>query len=136
MFTAPHGQAALDVVERGNPRPEVIPLDESMPGVDGPTLRRHLSQMAPKVKVIVPSGLAAGDVDARGAQAVLEKPVRAEVLLQTVGDVLGIVVAALLVRSPPLKPKLPDRQQFVSACPGGRLSCPHFRLMLTLWVPA
>ncbi len=90
-FTAPNGVAALQFVERSNPRPALVLLDESMPGLDGAAVRKRLTELAPDVKVVIISGLGASDFDTEGAAAVLEKPVRADALLETVRQVLGIV---------------------------------------------
>lgn len=89
-FTAADGKAALAFVAAGAPQPELVLLDESMPGLDGSGVRRRLAEVAPELKVVILSGLGAADVDRHGAVAVLEKPVRAEALLDAVRQVLGV----------------------------------------------
>ncbi len=91
VFSAPNGAEALDFIARAAPLPALVLLDQEMPGIDGTTVRRQIHKLAPGIKVIMISGHAADQMDTEGVEAVLEKPVRAEALLETVRSMLGVV---------------------------------------------
>ena len=89
---AVNGREALAVLQRG-PLPHVIVLDLEMPGMNGMTFRmRQLrNPNLAGVPVIIPSFFPQSDVLAGilQASAYLTKPADAQVLLDTVRDVLA-----------------------------------------------
>lgn len=89
VLTAADSTAAVDLA-RSHP-PDMITLDLDMPGVDGPHLLTVLKQdpVLKDVPVLVVSVLAAsGRVQVPGAVGALAKPIRREILLQAVADIL------------------------------------------------
>jgi PAS domain S-box-containing protein len=78
----------IDAIERVRPdveRYQVVLLDQSMPRLAGRAALRALRGMAPRLKIVCFSGFPA---NLEGADAVLEKPVPEQVLLETLGAVL------------------------------------------------
>lgn len=84
VLEAPHGRAALDLLERSPLLPELVICDLDMPEMDGMAFIRHLGEKLPGVPVIIASALDAvllGSVakmaDAYGVRllGVIEKPV-------------------------------------------------------------
>lgn len=90
-FTAANGAAALEFVSNASPLPSLILMDESMPGMDGSTVRKLVNKLAPDIRIIMISGHGANELDGQGVDGVLEKPVRAELLLDAVRKALGVV---------------------------------------------
>lgn len=87
-FTAADGAAALQFIERGSPSPALVLMDESMPGMDGTTVRKQINKLAPEIRVVMISGHAS--IPGEGVHRALEKPVRADVLLDTIREALGL----------------------------------------------
>ena len=88
VLEAADGSAALDVAQRFAGPIHVLVSDCVMPGMSGPAVAAHLRTLRPGLKVVLVSGYPGG-LDARGAaDAFLEKPFAAEVLLQTVRALL------------------------------------------------
>lgn len=90
-FTAANGADALEFVANASPMPALVLMDESMPGMDGTTVRKKINKIAPEIRIIMISGHGADELDGLGVDGVLEKPVRAESLLETVRKILGVV---------------------------------------------
>lgn len=90
-FTAPDGAAALAFIERGRPAPALVLMDESMPGMDGTTTRKQINRIAPDIRIVMISGHPGLPDDEDGVHGVLEKPVRADVLLDAIRSTLGLV---------------------------------------------
>lgn len=89
-FTAADGPAALAFVTRAAPAPALVLMDESMPGLDGTTVRKQINKLAPEIRVIMISGHDSEGLAGQGVHSVLEKPVRAEELLEVVRKTLGV----------------------------------------------
>ena len=89
-FTAADGPAALAFVTRAAPAPALVLMDESMPGLDGTTVRKQINKLAPEIRVIMISGHVSEGLAGHGVHSVLEKPVRAEELLEVVCKTLGV----------------------------------------------
>lgn len=71
------GFQAIDSIEHGKDRVELVLLDLSMPDMDGATVLKHLKQNRPEVRVLVMSGRPRDDLRqflSEGASAVLKKP--------------------------------------------------------------
>ena len=90
VFTAADGPAALEFVARAAPAPALVLMDESMPGLDGTTVRRQINKSAPQIRIIMVSGHDSERLAGHGVHSVLEKPVRAEELLELVRKTLGV----------------------------------------------
>ena len=69
VVLAEGGAHALDLVERGGLRPDVLLTDVVMPGLDGPALAARLRALLPGLRVVYMSGYAG---DALGAHGLLE----------------------------------------------------------------
>uniref|UniRef100_UPI0015754AFC response regulator n=1 Tax=Sphingomonas bacterium TaxID=1895847 RepID=UPI0015754AFC len=57
VLTAENGEAALDLIER-NGRPDLLISDVVMPGMDGPTMVRHVRTRYPDLPILFMSGYA------------------------------------------------------------------------------
>jgi two-component system cell cycle sensor histidine kinase/response regulator CckA len=57
VIDAPNGQVAVEYIQEGM-RPDVLVTDVSMPGMDGPTLGKKISEIIPNIPVIFTSGYA------------------------------------------------------------------------------
>jgi two-component system, cell cycle sensor histidine kinase and response regulator CckA len=90
-FAVSDGAKALEFVAKASPMPALVLMDESMPGMDGTSVRKKINKMAPEVRIIMISGHGSDELDGQGVDGVLEKPVRAESLLETVRKTLGVV---------------------------------------------
>lgn len=84
------GFEAIEQYPMLNPKPDVVIMDQRMPRMDGITATRELKSIDPGVKVIFLSA----DDESRtsafkvGAVAFLTKPVRIEVLFETIETVV------------------------------------------------
>ncbi|MCS7314826.1 MAG: response regulator [Bryobacterales bacterium] len=92
VLEAPNGRVALGIC-RSHPL-DVVITDICMPEQEGLETIQALRREFPRVKLIAISGQPAAAVYLRmakllGAQATLEKPIRLETLLDTVGSVLA-----------------------------------------------
>lgn len=95
----PGALAELDRAARANRPPDIILIDHSMPGMAGDSLGawlRHHPSFAQVKLVLVTSagGLEPGDPAAEVFDAVLAKPVRPQMLLETFGRLFGEPVPA------------------------------------------
>jgi DNA-binding NtrC family response regulator len=89
-FTEPDGASALRFVEQADPSPALVLMDESMPGMDGTTVRKQINKVAPGIRIVMISGHTGIDRNGEGVHGALEKPVRADVLLDAVRETLGL----------------------------------------------
>jgi PAS domain S-box-containing protein len=85
---AASGQEAIELLSDPQVASEVsvLLLDVSMPGLSGPELRRRLGELAPRARVIYFTGYGFEAVDTQ--DAVLEKPITMQRLLETIRSVL------------------------------------------------
>jgi DNA-binding response OmpR family regulator len=83
------GEAALEVVQQGNP--DVMVLDLRMPGIDGIQVLRQVRQTHPQMAVVVLTGhgndLDEAEARRLGASAYLHKPVELDQLVSTLHSV-------------------------------------------------
>jgi CheY-like chemotaxis protein len=95
-LTAEDGQEALAVLARD--RPDLLLTDLRMPGVDGLTLLRAVTQLSPPIPVVVFTAYAseatAQEALAAGAAAFLAKPFTGAQLLETVRTLMNPVSGA------------------------------------------
>lgn len=88
---AHNGEDALDKIEGFDPR--VILLDVKMPGLTGDELVKMIKEWKPKIHVIMVSGVKNSDIKRecfdKGAFAFLEKPVKLDLLKNTIDEALG-----------------------------------------------
>ena len=93
MITAGDGTEALSLYVQRQKEIDVVITDLMMPFLDGAATVRVLQKINPMVKVIVASGLASDDYNARNkssnVQGFLAKPYTAEKLLTTLSEVLN-----------------------------------------------
>lgn len=85
------GVEALDVYSEMETKPDVILMDQRMPRMDGITTTRELKNINPDIKVVFLSADEESKNNAfkAGASAFLSKPVRIEVLFQTIENVVN-----------------------------------------------
>jgi hypothetical protein len=90
---AADGNAALQLVQSGSLRPDLVLLDLDMPGLRGDEVQRRLLELQPTLRIVFASGHISPDVERAvleaGAVAFLGKPVASQLLLATVDDALG-----------------------------------------------
>jgi CheY-like chemotaxis protein len=90
---AADGNAALQLVQSGSLRPDLVLLDLDMPGLRGDEVQRRLLELQPTLRIVFASGHISPDVERTvleaGALAFLGKPVASQLLLATVDDALG-----------------------------------------------
>jgi CheY-like chemotaxis protein len=91
---APNGKGGLELYEAG--QHDLVITDIAMPDMDGLELIMGLTHAAPKPRIIAISGdsqfsstLYLPTARRMGVQGTLSKPIRAEMLLQTVASVLA-----------------------------------------------
>jgi two-component system nitrogen regulation response regulator NtrX len=91
---APDGRSGLELYRTGHQ--DVVITDIAMPDMDGLELIMALSKSTPKPRIIAISGdsqfsesVYLPTARQLGVQSTIGKPIRAEVLLQTVARVLG-----------------------------------------------
>ncbi|MDJ0897055.1 MAG: response regulator [Alphaproteobacteria bacterium] len=95
VHEAIHGRAALDAIE--NIKPALIITDVYMPGLDGIELIRAIRKNDTQVKILAISGggvhrnpkLATNLAGLSGADRVMEKPVKNDMLLDEVASLVG-----------------------------------------------
>jgi len=58
VIEAKNGEAALEVLAQGKQPIDILVTDVVMPGMDGPTLIRHVREKFPDLKVVFMSGYA------------------------------------------------------------------------------
>jgi PAS domain S-box-containing protein len=82
VYTAINGEQAMDMIERGEQRIDVLVTDMMMPAMDGVALIRAVRSMMPELKIIASSGLGtdmsgndrAQELKSLGVAAFLPKP--------------------------------------------------------------
>lgn len=92
VTVAVDGLEALALHRRQAEPFDLVITDNMMPGMDGLTLMRHLNRVAPKLKVIVISGMAEAapmNSESPNLAATLRKPYEGSELLRVVGEVLA-----------------------------------------------
>lgn len=92
VLQAPGGEEAMQIARENSQRIDVVLTDVRMPGLDGPSLVRKLSDVLPTLRVIYMSGGTAGLLDGEllsSTRAFLSKPFTIEQLTRTVADILG-----------------------------------------------
>src|SRR5258706_4176673 len=109
VFSAPDGQAALDIYQEIDPPIDVIVSDLDMPGMDGMEFIRHVGEVGLPVSLIVVSGLDRSLLASVGTMAraygvnllgIIEKPATAKKL-------------GALVRLHGIRPARPERPKAV-----------------------
>ena len=92
-----NGPDALDLVECGSTRIDVVVSDVGLPGLRGDKLAGALRQLRPALPIVLMTGYSAvvapGNEDALGVAAILEKPITIEDLLAAVRDALRLRAA-------------------------------------------
>ena len=98
IVTAKDGVEGLVVYQQHRDQLQLVITDLEMPVMNGPAMVRHLRDLAPRLKVIVASGV---DTDTQAVEpprvtcdAYLQKPYSADALLRTVNSVLHLSPAA------------------------------------------
>ena len=84
------GQEAVSTYDEMDPKPDVVLMDQRMPKMDGITATKKIKEIDPDVKIVF---LSADDESKSlafnaGASAFLSKPVRIEVLFETIETVI------------------------------------------------
>ena len=84
------GVQAIEKYSELDPKPDVVLMDQRMPRMDGITATKELLLMNPEIKVVFLSADAESKNNAfkAGALAFLSKPVRIEVLFETIENVV------------------------------------------------
>ncbi len=89
---AAHGGEALELVEAGTERVDLVVTDVVMPGMDGRELGRRLGQTQPTLPILYISAYDVNDIFRRGSPRssapFLQKPFPPENLIKTVEDLL------------------------------------------------
>jgi len=88
VLTANNGQKALEILQRGDPKANLVVTDLVMPGMSGRELVEHIRQLAPRMKILCTSGYVM-PVDRQPGTAYLQKPFTSADLLAKVKQVLG-----------------------------------------------
>jgi signal transduction histidine kinase len=91
VLEARHGQQALEIAEAHQGSIALLLTDVVMPGMDGPSLARHLAAIRPGIRLLYVSGYAdrvAEGEDGVPAAALLHKPFSPAVLAAKVREVL------------------------------------------------
>jgi two-component system cell cycle sensor histidine kinase/response regulator CckA len=92
VLTAADGAEAFDVFKQNQTSVDVILTDVMMPVLDGAGLVKKVREIDPKVKIAVMSGLTTqvqtGELQNLGVSRFLSKPLTAEILLKTLGEIL------------------------------------------------
>ena len=89
---AAHGGEALELVEAGTERVDLVVTDVVMPGMDGRELGRRLGQTKPTLPILYISAYDVNDIFRRGSPRssapFLQKPFPPDDLIKTVEDLL------------------------------------------------
>ncbi|MBL1146311.1 MAG: response regulator [Pseudomonadota bacterium] len=90
IVDAPHGEAALELLENMKIDIELLVTDVIMPEMDGPTLAKHLRRLYPKLKIIFMSGYSEDRFKEEFGKNThfLQKPFTLQQLAKKVKDVL------------------------------------------------
>ncbi len=89
---AAHGGEALELVEAGSERIDLVVTDVVMPGMDGRELGRRLAQSQPTLPILYMSGYDVNDIFRRGSPRTsapfLQKPFPPESLINSIEQLL------------------------------------------------
>lgn len=92
VVEAANGQAAMEYIQEGV-RPDVLVTDVSMPGMDGPTLGKKISEFIPNLPIIFTSGYAEEtfrrDLSENKSMHFLPKPFTLRDLTSKIREILG-----------------------------------------------
>ena len=92
VVVAPEGASAIRLLDNAAESFDLVILDRTMPGVDGPAVLKHLAEVGSTVPVILSSGHISDDEGALGVhgavRGILRKPYLPRELLRRVSEVL------------------------------------------------
>jgi len=92
VFTAPNGQEALEIYRASREKIDIVVLDLVMPGMDGGQLYLELKKLNPQIKAFFCTGYMSDrvitDLLAEEDLKAIQKPVRPDVLIKTIRDIL------------------------------------------------
>ena len=92
VFTAPNGQEALEIYRTNREKIDIVVLDLVMPGMDGGQVYLELKKMNPQIKAFFCTGYMSDrvitDLLAEEDLRAIQKPVRPDVLVRTIREVL------------------------------------------------
>jgi len=92
VFTAPNGQAALEIYRAHREKIDIVVLDLVMPGMDGGQVYLELKKLNPQIKAFFCTGYMSDrditDLLAEEDLRAIQKPVRPDVLIKTIRDIL------------------------------------------------
>jgi len=92
VFTAPNGQEALEIYRANREKIDIVVLDLVMPGMDGGQLYLELKRLNPQVKAFFCTGYMSDrvitDLLAEEDLKAIQKPVRPDVLIKTIREIL------------------------------------------------
>jgi len=92
VFTAPNGEAALEIYRASREKIDIVVLDLVMPGMDGGQVYLELKKINPQVKAFFCTGYMSDriitDLLAEENLKAIQKPVRPDVLIKTIRDIL------------------------------------------------
>src|SRR5204863_10205207 len=90
VVAARHGPEALEGIEKGGPRPDILVTDVVMPRMSGPELARQLEAMLPELRVLFISGYTADELQSRvgfgAGVGFLQKPFSPPTLIEKVRE--------------------------------------------------
>jgi PAS domain S-box-containing protein len=90
VVTARNGAEAVEGLERGGPRPDILVTDVVMPKMSGPELARRLETMLPDLRVLFISGYTADELQSRvgfgAGVGFLQKPFSPPTLIEKVRE--------------------------------------------------
>ena len=92
ILLAPNGSRALEIYRRERGRIDLVILDMLMPGMGGAETFQELTEIDPKVRVLLSSGYSLDEevqqVMAAGARGFIQKPYRLALLSHKVAEIL------------------------------------------------
>jgi CheY-like chemotaxis protein len=92
-FFAADGLSGIEVYQRNRDKISLVLVDMMMPGLDGPSTMRMLRDLNPDVRLIAMSGMLENAALGPGSELdkveLLRKPIAAEALLNTIGQVIN-----------------------------------------------
>jgi len=96
VITAPDGETAIKIYQRGPEKIQVVMLDLTMPKLSGVETMKRLMEINPDVKVLLASGYTAEGLNASllsdDGRAFIHKPFEEEELLRALRDILDAPV--------------------------------------------
>ena len=92
VVAARHGPEAIELLEQGAPRPDLLVTDVVMPRMSGPDLARRLETMFPDLRVLFISGYTADELESRvgfgAGVGFLQKPFSPPALIEKIREVM------------------------------------------------